>query len=76
MECYREMCFEVVKEACSKSFGKPLKAALGALVPQTDEVTDGHMHKLYFGNFMIPDAFPREYDEVGNFKIIGLKVKF
>jgi hypothetical protein len=60
----REQFFEVVEEAVSKCFAKPLKAIMSAHLSTDDELCDAHMQKLYFGNFMIPDAFPREYDEV------------
>jgi hypothetical protein len=53
----------LIKEIVSKSFGKPLKIVLENLV-DTNEVTDQIMSKLYFGNFMIPDAYPKDYDEV------------
>jgi hypothetical protein len=53
----------LIKDIVLKSFGKPLKIVLENLV-DTNEVTDQIMSKLYFGNFMIPDAYPKDYDEV------------
>jgi hypothetical protein len=63
MNFFRETFFNLIKEIVSKVFGKPLKIVLENLV-QTDEVSDQHISKLYFGNFMIPDAYPKDYDEV------------
>jgi hypothetical protein len=58
------MFFTVIKDTVTKCFGKQLKNILGTLVDSNEEPSDLHMSKLYFGDFMIPDAFPREYDEV------------
>lgn len=61
--CFRETFFNLLKEIVSKTFGKPLKVVLEKLI-ETEELSDQHMSKLYFGNFMIPDAYPKDYDEV------------
>ncbi|KAF4522383.1 hypothetical protein B566_EDAN012965 [Ephemera danica] len=71
----REKFFEVVKEAVSKCFAKPLKGVLASLMSSDEEMCDCHMQKLYFGNFMIPDAFPREYDEIPNEAALKMRLE-
>ncbi|XP_065334185.1 dynein axonemal heavy chain 3 [Cloeon dipterum] len=60
----RETFFGIVKDTVTKCFGKQLKSVMLDLLGPSDEPTDQHISKLYFGDFMIPDAYPRDYDEI------------
>ncbi|XP_076804189.1 dynein axonemal heavy chain 3-like isoform X1 [Clavelina lepadiformis] len=62
----RQTFFHIVKESCSNYFKQNLDKVLSHLF-KSKALTDDHIRNLFFGDFMIPDANPRVYDEIQDF---------
>lgn len=55
----------IVREVAEAVFGQKLRHVLGHIVGEGEaEVTPEHLSRLIFGDFMIPDAEEKTYDEV------------
>jgi hypothetical protein len=54
-----------VKRACYQNFHQHVEKILADLVPEGEPVLkNSHIRRLFFGNYMEPDADPKIYDEV------------
>lgn len=58
----------MVRGACRTNLRVELTKAMGKRVPPETGITDQVMRDLLFGNYMEPDADPRIYDEVDNWR--------
>ena len=63
----REKFFAIVQETTQQHFKAHLDKLLKHLTT-TATVTDDTIRGLFFGDYMIPGAEPRVYDEVSDFK--------
>lgn len=63
----RQMLFTIVKKSCYQNLRMHMDKVLADLIPE-DETTlkDEHLRNLFFGNYMLPDADIKIYDEVRN----------
>jgi hypothetical protein len=62
---YRMQLFDIVKTACYQHFHRHIDEILADLVPEGESVfKNSHIRRLFFGNYMEPDADPKIYDEV------------
>lgn len=64
----RESFFEMVNAACQNSLRLKLSHALSDRLPEGTQLNDQVMRDLVFGNYMEPDADPKTYDEVTDWK--------
>jgi dynein heavy chain len=65
----REFLFAMVKSACYEHLRQPIDKILGNLLKEGEnQITSKHLGDLLFGNYMDPDASPKIYDEISDFK--------
>nr|CAD7573553.1 unnamed protein product [Timema californicum] len=73
----REALFEIVKKACNNHLRQHLEKVLSHLIPEGENtLTDYHVRRLLFGNYMEPDADPKIYDEVVDQDLLTEKMVF
>nr|CAD7398221.1 unnamed protein product [Timema cristinae] len=73
----REALFEIVKKACNNHLRQHLEKVLSHLIPAGENtLTDQHVRRLLFGNYMEPDADPKIYDEVVDQDLLTEKMVF
>ncbi|XP_063587791.1 dynein axonemal heavy chain 3-like [Penaeus indicus] len=61
----RQKFLGIVREVAESVFGQKLRHVLGHIVTEGEvEVTPEHLSRLIFGDFMIPDAETKTYDEI------------
>ncbi|XP_068084555.1 dynein axonemal heavy chain 3 [Anabrus simplex] len=71
----RQKLFSIVKHACYEHFRQRMEKVLDDLIPEDESVLcDEHIRKLFFGNYMDPDADPKIYDEVKDLKLLTEKM--
>ena len=58
----------MVDDACRTHFRIELSKALGSRIPPDSKLSDQVMRDLIFGNYMEPDAEPKIYDEVEDWR--------
>ncbi|KAK3881286.1 hypothetical protein Pcinc_014272 [Petrolisthes cinctipes] len=58
--------FKIVREIGQRIFRLQLSSVLSHLVTEEDVLVPHHLNNLIFGDYMIPDAETRVYDEVQN----------
>lgn len=64
-----------MREVAESVFGQKLRHVLGHIVNEgEDEVTPEHLSRLIFGDFMIPDAETKTYDEVRELTVGKLRI--
>jgi dynein heavy chain len=63
----REQFFAIVQETLSQQFKMPTDMLLGHLAEGGEAVEDDNIRSLFFGDYMIPGAEPKIYDEVQSF---------
>ena len=63
----REQFFAIVQETLSQQFKMTSDKLLGHLAEGGKAVVDDNIRSLFFGDYMIPGAEPRIYDEVQSF---------
>jgi dynein heavy chain len=57
--------FDIVKRACYQNFHQKMDKILAYLLPEGEHaLKESHIRRLFFGNYMEPDANPKIYDEV------------
>lgn len=64
----QKMFFNIVKNECNTTLGHSLDNVLKDLLANDKKAELKHIDKLVFINFMDPDAGPKLYDEVLDFK--------
>lgn len=65
----RQSLFNIIGSATYMHFRVHLDKILAELIPQDEEkLTNEHIRNLFFGNFMLPDADPKIYDEIDEFE--------
>ena len=60
----RNLLFELVNKSCYQNLRQHMSRILANLVPPEETLNDEHVRKLFFGNYMEPDADIKYYDEV------------
>lgn len=61
----RETLLQLVKNACYQQLRQPVDKVLAHFLEEDEKiVTNSHIRKLFFGNYMEPDVDPKIYDEV------------
>ena len=63
----REQFFQIVQETLNKSFKMTPDRLLGHLSGSGGRVVDDNIRGLFFGDYMLPGADPRIYNEIQNF---------
>ena len=63
----RRQFFAIVQETLSQQFKMTTDKLLGHLAEGGKAVVDDDIRSLFFGDYMIPGAEPKIYDEVQNF---------
>ncbi|XP_015588713.1 dynein heavy chain 3, axonemal [Cephus cinctus] len=73
----RVTLFEMVKVTCYAQLRQPIEKVLSNLLEENEkQITPGHIRKLFFGNYMEPDADPKIYDEVANLDDLQEKMDY
>lgn len=67
LSIFREKFFAIVHDTTQQHFKAHLDKLLKHLTT-VGTVTDDTIRSLFFGDYMIPGADPRVYDEVSDFK--------
>lgn len=65
--CFRGHFFEIVKDTTQQQFKVGLDKLLRHLAPPTGNLIDDNIRGLFFGDYMVPGAEPRVYDEITDF---------
>ncbi|XP_066944541.1 dynein axonemal heavy chain 3-like [Macrobrachium rosenbergii] len=60
----RNEFYEIVRNVGEANFRQKLDHVLGHLVPKNEELNPSHVDSLIFGDYMIPDAEEKVYDEI------------
>ena len=63
---FRVQFFGIVKETLNETFKMNIDKLLSHLSP-TGNLEDDNIRSLFFGDYMVPGAEPRVYDEVTDF---------
>ncbi|XP_045475837.1 dynein axonemal heavy chain 3 [Harmonia axyridis] len=57
--------FDIVRHACYENFRQHIqKVCANLLAEEEDKIAPHHIRKLFFGNFLFPDATTKIYDEI------------
>ncbi|KAK7080881.1 hypothetical protein SK128_002842 [Halocaridina rubra] len=60
----RSEFFKIIKRVGEKNFRLRMETVLAHLVPEGEDLTPLHVNNLIFGDYMIPDAEEKVYDEI------------
>lgn len=72
----RNIFFNIVNTVCTDIYKKDLAKILPHLKTEgNDFVTDDNLRSLFFGDYMVPGADPRKYDEVTDLDLLKEKME-
>nr|XP_023027601.1 dynein heavy chain 3, axonemal-like [Leptinotarsa decemlineata] len=60
----RNLLFGIVKKACYQNYRQHMEKVCADLIPEGESINPQHIRNLFFGNYILPDAEPKIYDEV------------
>ncbi|XP_015509159.2 dynein axonemal heavy chain 3 isoform X1 [Neodiprion lecontei] len=73
----RETLFKLVKNACYQQLRQSVDKVLGHFLEEDEKIiSNSHIRKLFFGNYMEPDVESKIYDEVVNEEDLQEKMEY
>ncbi|XP_054015460.1 dynein axonemal heavy chain 3-like [Hylaeus anthracinus] len=73
----QEVLFKMVQFTCYDQLRQPLEKVLARLLKDGEkEINSSHIHDLFFGNYIEPDADPKIYDEVTDLEDLRQKMDY
>ncbi|XP_066246402.1 dynein axonemal heavy chain 3 [Euwallacea similis] len=72
----REQLYKIVVQACYQNFRQPMDKVCESLVPEDEKLGPQHIRNLFFGNYIVPDAKPKIYDEITDMELLVEKMEY